>query len=368
MKEGHIYLYGEFYPDQSKYASDWGLVSVKDVMTQIKNNQDAEKLIVHIHSPGGDVIEGFAIYDVLKSSGKVIDTLIEGMCASIATIPFLAGENRVITENSEFLIHNPWGFAMGDAADMEDYADMLKKFEDKIVNHYVQLTGSDEQALRDLMVEDKFISSQEAVDLGFATEVLETIKAVASFNNKQNKTMDKTIEGKILAELGKIKNLFGKKKKEEIPTNLERTTADGLKITFDSEDNEIHVGNTVVVDNDKPEDGEYMLDDKTKLAVKDGKVESITPPVDVVVDPQKPEPKKEGDETLKNEVTELNEAIKSQDTVITKMLETMNTLAENITSSFVPEADRTFIKNRREAEETNPAAAALKRRKDAASE
>jgi len=111
MTEGHIFIQGIISPWQDKYAEDYGEVNIKQVTQQIQNNKDAEKLIIHIHSPGGDVDEGFGIHDILVAHGKAnnveIETSIEGLCASIATVIAMAGSTRMITENSEFMIHNP---------------------------------------------------------------------------------------------------------------------------------------------------------------------------------------------------------------------------------------------------------------------
>ncbi|KKL54572.1 hypothetical protein LCGC14_2264030, partial [marine sediment metagenome] len=123
MTEGHIFIQGIISPWQDKAAEEWGEVNIKQVTQQIQDNVDAEKLIVHIHSPGGDVDEGFGIHDILVASGKEIETRIEGLCASIATIIALAGKTRMITENSEFMIHNPWMDAWGDADDLQKSAD-----------------------------------------------------------------------------------------------------------------------------------------------------------------------------------------------------------------------------------------------------
>ena len=142
MIEGHIFIQGEIIPWQDE-ASLWGAVNVKTVSQQINDNKEAEKLIVHIHSNGGDCDEAFAIHDILRTSGKEIETRIEGLCASAATIIALAGDTRTMTENSTFMIHNPimWGDG-GDADELQKQADLLRVYEDKIIDFYVLNTGS----------------------------------------------------------------------------------------------------------------------------------------------------------------------------------------------------------------------------------
>ncbi|GAG61745.1 unnamed protein product [marine sediment metagenome] len=100
MIEGHIFIQGIISPWQDKGSEEWGEVNIKQVTRQIQDNADAGKLIVHIHSPGGDVDEGFGIHDILVSHGRdkgiEIETRIEGLCASIATVIFLAGSVRKV--------------------------------------------------------------------------------------------------------------------------------------------------------------------------------------------------------------------------------------------------------------------------------
>ena len=186
MKTHDIYAYGDIWNDQSDYASEWGVVSLVDIVKQMNEGKDAEEYIVHIHSRGGDVDEGFAIHDVLAASGKKIITKIEGMCYSIATIVALAAnkEDRQITENSSFGIHNPTGGVFGDAEDIQKCADKMKEYQEKIIDFYVEKTGADKTKITKLTEEETTLTADEAKDLGFITEVIETMKAVIDAQEK----------------------------------------------------------------------------------------------------------------------------------------------------------------------------------------
>jgi len=161
MIEGHIFIQGVISPWQDNAAEEWGEVNIKQVTQQIQDNAEAEKLIVHIHSPGGDVDEGFGIHDILVASGKEIETRIEGLCASIATVIALAGSTRLMTENSEFMIHNPWGDAWGDADELQKYTDMVKAAEEKVINFYADKTGGDREILDQMMKEETWMSAEK---------------------------------------------------------------------------------------------------------------------------------------------------------------------------------------------------------------
>lgn len=280
MKEGHIFIQGEIIPWQDDDASSMGAVNVKAVSKQIAENKDAGNLKVHIHSPGGDVDEAFAIHDILVNSGKEIETLIEGLCASSATIIALAGKTRKMTENSTFIIHNPIIFPYpGDAEEMQDVADYIKAIENKIINFYASETGSDAVALDTWMKEEKVMTATEAKELGFINEIIVKIKAVANIRLPQtNTTMTKlsdTDRNLIQKVLDKI-NEFGKKIKSKMVTIA---TAEGVILDFGDQAEtveEIAVGMTATVDG-SPATGSYLMPDGRTFVFDDsGALTEIT--------------------------------------------------------------------------------------------
>jgi len=266
MIEGHIFIQGVISPWQDKDAEEWGEVNIKQVTQQIQDNANAEKLIVHVHSPGGDVDEGFGIHDILvaygKDKGVEIETRIEGLCASIATVIAMAGSVRKITENSEFMIHNPWGDAWGDSDDVQKYADQLKAVEDKVIDFYVAKIGGDREAIDQMMKEETWMTAKQAKDLGFVTEIITTIKAVAKFKLK-NITMntqdfDKKIDSRFAALMKKLGLAKGSRAKA-----LTTTAADGTVFDFGDQVEsieEIAVGMTATIEGGTP-DGEYVMPD-----------------------------------------------------------------------------------------------------------
>lgn len=281
--EGHIYIYGEITSYQGKDAVNYGAINPREVQDQIQANSEAEELIIHINSPGGDVDAGFAIYDILKSSGKTITTLIEGQCYSIATVIALSGSVRKATENSEFLIHNPWTMAFGNADDVQKTADELRKFEDKIAKHYANTTKiSVEDALEE-MKKDTFMDLSKALEYGFITEIVETVKAVARFNTN-NKDMSTQKNEKSLLE--KINALFNNVEKEQ-PKAVTQKTAEGKEIVFsERETGEVQKGDKGLIDGQEASgeilmaSGETYVFEKGELSeIKEKEVEE---PIDVV--------------------------------------------------------------------------------------
>ena len=84
-------------------------VELIDVISQVKKQPQATSFEVYINSEGGVVDVGFDIYNFLKSLGLPITTIGNGMVASIATVIFMAGTKRVVTPNTDFMIHLPMG-------------------------------------------------------------------------------------------------------------------------------------------------------------------------------------------------------------------------------------------------------------------
>ena len=302
MIEGHIFIQGIISPWQDKAAEEYGEVNIKQVTQQIQNNADAEKLIVHIHSPGGDVDEGFGIHDILVASGKVIETRIEGLCASIATVIALAGTTRQITENSEFMIHNPWGGSMGDADELQKYADQMKDVEKKIIDFYASKTGTGKKALDEMMKNESWLTAKQALDMGFVTEIISTMKAVAKFKPKNSKNtiiMDKkeletTIDNKFESLFDKIKALIGIRNAD----NVTVTAADGTVLDFGSQADtaeDVAVGMTATIEGGAAPDGDFVMPDGNTWVFESGELMEI----------KEPEADEDDVEALKQKITDL---------------------------------------------------------------
>jgi ATP-dependent protease ClpP protease subunit len=164
-------------------------VSAKMVSDFIEQNADADTFIVRINSRGGDVQEGWSIYDLLTTSGKTIKTIGEGKVYSIATIIFLAGAEREMFKNADGLIHNPFipPYTLADkyeSGDLVKIAQQLAQEEEKILDFYAEKTGTEKSKLAAYMKEETKLSAEDMVTLGFATKIVEPIKAFAYIKPK----------------------------------------------------------------------------------------------------------------------------------------------------------------------------------------
>jgi ATP-dependent Clp endopeptidase proteolytic subunit ClpP len=274
MQEGHIFIYGEVIPWQDDDAASWGGVNLKNVVSQISDNKEAEKLIVHIHSPGGDVNEGFAIHDALRNSGKQIETIGEGLVASIATVIFLAGNVRKMTENSEFFIHNPWGMMIGDSEEMQSYTDDLKRLEDKIITFYAEKTGQNEESLRVDMAKETTYTATDAKEKGFATEVISTIKAVAKYKPNNKHEMNEEVKeklGLLDAIMAKLEKVFPSKVKSMV---LQDTAGTEIDFPDLEQGAEPQVGDKATIDGAAAE-GEFVMPDGKTFVFTAGELTEI---------------------------------------------------------------------------------------------
>jgi ATP-dependent protease ClpP protease subunit len=258
------------------------IVELVDVIAQVERQKQATEFTVYIKSLGGLVETGDQIFDYLKSLGKPITTFADTECASIATKIFLAGSIRIIKSSCFFMIHNPWGGNMGDADELIQYGKDLKKIENRLVNEYAQLTGTSVDSIAPLMKQETILTPEQAVDLGFATEIATVLekKAVAYTNkfNIKNPKMAKEaitkdeVQG-MFASFGKdLKKFF----KKFGASALTLTTSTGSEIEFpdvaagESPD----VGDSALVDGSPIPDGEHTIDGNVYVFAG-GKVKSI---------------------------------------------------------------------------------------------
>ena len=279
MEEAHIYIYGDVGYWQSKDAQDWGEVTLTSVRDQYESQKNAESITLHIHSPGGYVTEGFAIHDYIRSLGKPVTAIIEGMCYSIATVIALAGDKRVMTSNSDFMIHNPWGMTGGDSNEVQKYADDLKKLEQKVADFYAAKTNITSERALELMKAETFMSPEDALKEGFITEIATVMKAVAYYKPKKKEQMSKEVLTKKEAEtmLGKlgdrIKAFLDPKPKNKL---VQDATGVELDFTALTDEQTPVVGDVATVEGVAAE-GEYLLPSGETYVFAAGALTEIKP-------------------------------------------------------------------------------------------
>lgn len=126
---------------------------------------------VHINSPGGSVTDALAIYSILRKHQGHITAVVDGLCASAATIVALAADEIVMAEHSLLMVHNPWTVASGDAAQMRKTADTLDVASREMVALYTERTGLSGDKVSAIMGAETWFNAYEAVEAGFAHRI-----------------------------------------------------------------------------------------------------------------------------------------------------------------------------------------------------
>ena len=147
-------------------------VTIDDVRNEMKGHEDVQKIVAHIHSRGGSGYDGFAIYNLLKSHKADVEVIVEGLAASAASIIMLAGDTIRIHENSLVMIHKASSGVYGNAEELRDTADFLDKIDEQLLRVYEARTGKTESQLNTWLEKDTYFTASEAVDNGFADEVI----------------------------------------------------------------------------------------------------------------------------------------------------------------------------------------------------
>ena len=142
---------------------------------------------VHINSPGGDVQGGINIANALReqqAKGRTVETFIDGIAASIASVIAMAGSKVHIGDNALVMVHNPWTIALGDAAAMRKTAETLDTIRTQIVNTYRWHSALEEADLVALMDAETWMDADTAIANGFATDKIAGLQAAASIHPK----------------------------------------------------------------------------------------------------------------------------------------------------------------------------------------
>ena len=190
---------------------DYG-TSAKQFIDDLKS-VGSKDITIRMNSVGGSVFDGLAIYNVLRSHQGYVKVKIEGLSASIASIIALAGDDIEMAENGFFMIHNPFGKSAGGAEEMRKTADLLDKIKQELVSIYMNKTNLSEDVISDMMDKETWLTSQEAMEMGFIDSITEPIKVAASFNFSKFTNVD---EKEVKNRLELISNIKKTKMTEEL--------------------------------------------------------------------------------------------------------------------------------------------------------
>lgn len=241
-------------------------VKLVDVTCQLKAFEDVSEVHVIIDSVGGDVDTGESIYNYLKGLDKDTPVTTEARKAySIAAHIFSAGSTRIVEDKDDvFMIHCPWATVSGNADELEWYADILREEEAKFASFYSSLTGEDSDTIALLLCEETYMSGEQAVSMGFATETKEVaLKAVAMVGKrndlpktKQKMTKKKDHKSLLVKAVQAIEALGGLFRAE---VTLQDTSGDEIVFPDVEEGATPVVGDAATIDGSPVPDGERVI-------------------------------------------------------------------------------------------------------------
>lgn len=174
---GEIRIYGAITPYMSPYGDT---ISSSAFAEKLKELGDVDKLVIYINTPGGNVTEGKAIRsELMLHKAKEKHFIVMGDCASAGTLPACIpkkdGVRVSMADGTEYMIHNPTSWIGGTAEDMEKAAQMLHKLEEEVADIYQKRTGIAVEEIRKMMDEQTQMNAKEAVEKGFADDVIESV-------------------------------------------------------------------------------------------------------------------------------------------------------------------------------------------------
>jgi ATP-dependent Clp protease protease subunit len=200
--------------------------SAKYFADEVKKLGAVDILNVYINSAGGDVFDGVAIYNILKRHKAKVIVEIDALAASIASVIAMAGNEIRMAENAIMMVHNPWGFVMGDAADMRKAAEDMDKIRDSsIVPAYVKQSGMEEEKVIELMDAETWMSAEDAKGYGFIDEITAEKKMAARINPEKYKNVFKTIPEKVTA---KPKDKTERENHPKVDDKIKQLKRDGI--------------------------------------------------------------------------------------------------------------------------------------------
>ncbi|MCI0687234.1 MAG: Clp protease ClpP [Sporichthyaceae bacterium] len=156
-----VYIYDEI--------GYWGTTAA-DFIDQLRE-LDVARIDLHLNTPGGEVFDGVAIYNALVDHQAEVTVYVDALAASIGSVIAMSGDRVVMGRSSQLMIHDAWGMAIGNAADMREMADLLDKISDSVASVYVDRAGGKLSDWRDLMLAETWFTGDEAVEAGLADEV-----------------------------------------------------------------------------------------------------------------------------------------------------------------------------------------------------
>lgn len=147
-------------------------VTAKRIGAALRSIGAENDVVVNINSPGGDVFEGLAIYNLLKQHKGNVTVNIIGLAASAASFIAMAGDKIQMAKASFLMMHNAWVFAGGNRHELAEIAQWLEQFDTTLATIYADRTGQKIWDVQAAMDKETWLNSDSAIELGYADNII----------------------------------------------------------------------------------------------------------------------------------------------------------------------------------------------------
>ena len=155
--------------DIKLYSLIEGGITASKLLKSLEGLAPDIPITLHINSDGGEIFDAIALYNSLKSRNVYV--IVEGMCASAASIVAMAGKHILMRIGSLMMVHNPITAVKGDSDALKDAAALMDKITQSMADIYSERTGLDREQVIALMASEAYMTPEEAVRLHFADEI-----------------------------------------------------------------------------------------------------------------------------------------------------------------------------------------------------
>lgn len=174
--DNHVYFYAHVDSDRCLDL----LRKIRNIDSELRAEQisrgiedaPATPIWLHIHSYGGDLFSGFSTSDQLKLIKSPIYAVVEGVCASAATLIAMSCKKRYILPNSFMLIHQLSTMMWGTHEEFKDEMQLQTKAMERLIKFYEQYSMLNEEEIREMLKRDFWMEAETAIEKGFVDEIL----------------------------------------------------------------------------------------------------------------------------------------------------------------------------------------------------
>ena len=174
------------YDPVDSWGGPFGVSAKEFVDTLDALPEETEEIRLLINCPGGEVWEGMAIYNSLRSHKARVVTVVEGLAASAASFIAMAGDEVIMRPASEMMIHDAWIVGIGNADGLREIADRIDAETMLIAGIYAEKAGTAVDMWREAMRAETWFSPSEAVEAGLVDRVESGVPSPAAPANRFN--------------------------------------------------------------------------------------------------------------------------------------------------------------------------------------